>query len=494
VKYTRFFNRGLVDTSSLREDTIYMRGSYKEAIKKELTEGDVQGLSTEQIKEKALLLGATVQEFDQAESEYTNGKKDKKLKKLLTLDLTVHLVLLLIISVLAITFYSTMETKNILLNSALPLIKNKETVTLVQPVYAKAVEIAQEDIFDSEPSPITLTFSGKPTKEIYGFLPYWMIENHSIIPIESITTLSLFGIDVGHKGDILTTGPEGERNNGWEMYNSNAFENVITRAKDKNVHTELTFKAFSNTTIDSLTQDDQAQAVFIANALHLIQSKSIDGINLDFEYYGLPPQTVREGFTRLVRNLRLEMLKEIPHGKLTLSTYINEAAVSGLVDITAVQDSVDSFVVMGYDFHTPSGSPGPIAPLDGQLSLTGLIQSYLEKIPSEKIILAVGYYGYDWDLNGNSRSDHKVYPYAKVLQLSKDHALNWNETSQTPSFRYKDTENSTEREVHFENVRSLGQKYDFILKKNLKGVGIWALGYDGEHKELYSLLQQKFTQ
>ena len=34
--------------------------------------------------------------------------------------------------------------------------------------------------------------------------------------------------------------------------------------------------------------------------------------------------------------------------------------------------------------------------------------------------------------------------------------------------------------------------YDFAIDNNLKGIGIWALGYDGDNTELWSLLYSKF--
>jgi spore germination protein YaaH len=43
-----------------------------------------------------------------------------------------------------------------------------------------------------------------------------------------------------------------------------------------------------------------------------------------------------------------------------------------------------------------------------------------------------------------------------------------------------------------EDTRSLGAKYDFALSKNLAGVGVWALGNDGDNPELWDLLKQKF--
>lgn len=54
-------------------------------------------------------------------------------------------------------------------------------------------------------------------------------------------------------------------------------------------------------------------------------------------------------------------------------------------------------------------------------------------------------------------------------------------------------ENGEHTQIWFDDARTLGKKYDFINEKGLAGVGIWALGYDNGHDELWEVLGQKFT-
>ncbi|MCL4415334.1 MAG: glycosyl hydrolase family 18 protein, partial [Actinobacteria bacterium] len=114
--------------------------------------------------------------------------------------------------------------------------------------------------------------------------------------------------------------------------------------------------------------------------------------------------------------------------------------------------------------------------------------NYLEKIPAEKIILAVPYYGYDWPKNSSA----SILSYSEIANSSKNSKISWDETTQTPFYNYSD-DNDVEHVVHFDNVRSLGIKYDFVNKKDLKGIGIWALGYDGQNQELKKLIVDKFS-
>ena len=233
---------------------------------------------------------------------------------------------------------------------------------------------------------------------------------------------------------------------------------------------------------------------YLSCTIYFVNSKNLDGINLDFEYIGAPPDKVREGFTRLVTNLNTELKRQIPTGILTIDTYIISGSVRDLFDLVLLSQHVDSFVIMGYDMHYALGAPGPISPMGGDINIIGLVQGYLEKVPPQKLILAVPYYGYDWPINLDSSSSSPsaaIISYAELAERSKVHKLTWDETSQTPSYTY--TDNGLQREVHFENVRSLGIKYDFVTAKNLKGVGIWALGYDGLNSDLQRLIVDKFA-
>jgi flagellar hook assembly protein FlgD len=48
------------------------------------------------------------------------------------------------------------------------------------------------------------------------------------------------------------------------------------------------------------------------------------------------------------------------------------------------------------------------------------------------------------------------------------------------------------RELYFDDAESLAAKYDLVNGYDIRGVGIWALGYDGSRSELYQVLKDKF--
>lgn len=372
------------------------------------------------------------------------------------------------------------------------------TKGLTHPVYANAQTVDAKAVFAHKPAnPISLAITSEPKKEVYGFMPYWMIDAEEQISLNALTTVALFALDVDGKGNIITTNAEGNANPGWVMWNDPKLNDFINRAKKERLRIELTIKCFNNDDIEKLVSSDEAQKTFVANAIYLVNAKSLNGINLDFEYVGTPDQRITDGFTRLVTNLSTELQRQIPNSSLTIDTYINSAQIPRMFDVEVLSNYVDSFIVMGYDIHTPLGSPGPISPMEGEMGILWFMESYLEKVQPEKLVLAVPYYAYDWvvpNVNPTSQSTHTtILPYAEVAELSRNQNILWDDMSQTPFYKYKNEADDTIHEVHFENTRSLGIKYDYVNRKNLKGVGIWALGYDGLNADLRSLILEKFA-
>jgi len=507
-----------------------MRPEYVKLIKEFLLKHPEYRNSLPQLKNDLRSIGATEDEYAEAlhqlgiaENEQVKNvpaktKRDSIItiiqrvqnqpgfmKKLVEVDIVTHIAVVIIVAVpiyiWAISMLWKPNTPSYATAAPMQVSTSYKEVAksvseiVVPKVYASSDKIDANKVFSYPASHITLAVSGSPKKEVYGFFPYWMVENEEKISLDGLTAIGLFALEVDGKGNIITANSEGP-DGGWAMWNNPKINNLIARAKKKRVRVELTVKAFDRGNIERLVVSDDAQKVFISNVLHLINLKSLDGINLDFEYVGTPPSKVTAGFTRLVTNLNAELDRQIPGSSLTVDTYINAAAIPGIFDVELLSEQADSLIIMGYDIHTPKGNPGPVAPLEGTVSILGFMQSYLEKVPSDKLILAVPYYGYDWPLkpDGTATGEPgRTLPYAEIAQMSKGKNIIWDDIAQTPSIRYIDSETSIPRILFFENIRSLGAKYDFINKKNLKGMGIWALGYDGLNDDLRSLIFEKFA-
>jgi spore germination protein YaaH len=357
-------------------------------------------------------------------------------------------------------------------------------------IYSYEKIVDAKTVFSYPASQISLTFSGTPKKETLGFFPYWMLDQQDKISLEGFTAISLFALESDAYGNIVTANEAGEVEPGWGMWKDPDLDKLIQKARSKRIKVYLTIKSFINSDIENISRSDEAQRRLIANSIQLMNSKNLDGINIDFEYRGIASDDVVDGFARFMANLSNELKRQKPKSHLSVDTYLSSASSREFFDISLIKDYVDAIVVMGYDVSTPNTPPGPVAPMEGGNGVMGYMQSYLERVPPEKLILAVAHYGYDWPVSSTGKAG--ILPYAVIAAQSKSYQIHWNDTWQTPYYQYVD-EQGIRREVHFENTRSLGIKFDYIKIRDLKGVGIWAIGYEGNNMELRQLMLEKFT-
>jgi len=496
-----------------------MRDKYIELIREYIKAKPEYKSTLNEIKTDVLTVGATEEEFDEAIKQITGADTSKLIledqeEKIeeepliapsskaaqLAAHAKHHIVAkkkhlsitaLIIIGLVIIVGLSGRGVPKITINTS--SIKIPITADGAVPlVYANSKAVDPNKIFTEKTKVTPLKVSGKSKKEILGFFPYWMLPKADDVNLATLTSISLFGLEVDGKGNIVTTGSNDDTTGGWGMWKDPKLDDFIAKAKDQNINVYLTLKCFDSSNIESIALSEAAQKTLIDNAMYLVNSKDLKGINLDFEYVGNPTKKVVDGFTQFVTALNTEMKRQIPDSVLTIDTYLVSGSEQDIFDIPAIAKNSDAFVIMGYDMHTPSGEAGPVAAMGGDTNVVTYVDNYLKQTSASKLILAVPYYGYDWPQTEATPSADmvKILPYAEIADQSQNLQLSWDDTSETPYFTY--TDNGQQRIVHYDNVRSLGIKYDFINNENLRGVGIWALGYDGANQDLEQLLVDKF--
>jgi len=477
-----------------------MRENYVKLIKDFITKKPEYKEVLDEMKSDSQIIGATEEEFEEAIKEVEASGDEQsgnkaKLRKLLVARTWVFRVMVTSLLLVIVTPFLIIGYEKLSEEEALaPVIKENKQVKkindgVVKVVYANSTPIDMTEVFSVNSDNVVLTVTGKPSKEILGFFPYWMMENWDQVNLGSLTSISLFGLEVNGNGEVITRREDGVIDPGWEMWQNPNLENLINKARRNNQKVYLTVKSFNNDNIEALSNSDEAQQKFVANVSYLINSRNLDGVNIDFEPTRGFDQSTRDGFTRLIKNLSVELRKQNPNAHLSVDTYLVTGSEQGLFDLPKLAEDIDAFVIMGYDMHSHRTDPGPLAAMGGNTNVIGYVQNYLEKVAPSKLILAVPYYGYDWPVT-KDQAEAKALPYAIIADSIKNSNITWDENTNTPSYSYE--ENGVQRVVHFDSIRSLGIKYDFIKDKDLKGVGIWALGYDGNNTDLQKLINDKF--
>ena len=446
------------------------------------------------------------------EKVYKQDQKLSSLEKIVKIEFLINLLVgILIISMVVLVVNWRLDLVKLIVKQdegVIPAAEKSipERVVLAaenqkSPVFINEQSVDIDKVFRVETGTIRLTTTGVLKREVFGFLPYWVMPKLDEINLKLLTRVSYFGLEVDKNGDIIKYDSSGKILESWFYFQGPIFDGFVKKAHSEKIKVELTIKCFNQTNIINLVTTEDARTKLVNNVLFLLNSRKLDGINIDFEYIGEPTKEVRDGFSALIIELNSELKRQNPDATLTIDTFVDAASNTRIHDVGILSKNSDALVIMGYDFHTPqSGAAGPVAPMEGYgNSIVGLLGSYLEKVPSEKIILAVPYYGYDWLVLDSGRNAEtaggqanvKIIPYAEIAAATKNTKIQWDENAKTPWYSYKDGDGI--RVVHFENTRSLAYKYDYINQKNLQGVGIWALGFDGKREELLQLLSDKFA-
>ena len=131
---------------------------------------------------------------------------------------------------------------------------------------------------------------------------------------------------------------------------------------------------------------------------------------------------------------------------------------------------------MAYDEHSEDGSAGPIASFKW---CDQVLNHALEEIPNEKLVLAMGNYGYDW-VEGKSGAENLTFQEAlsnaagyrseapsKVIQLDP--------ASLNNTFAYRDDDDKRHVVWMLDAVSTFNQ-WKSAREEGLKGAALWYLG------------------
>ena len=130
--------------------------------------------------------------------------------------------------------------------------------------------------------------------------------------------------------------------------------------------------------------DPAARQRFRNELMAFLATDQYRGITLDIEAF---PESSRGDYKTLVQELYSDL--QAKGLKLYIAVPVNDKQF----DYSAVAQFADGVILMNYDQHYPGGTPGAVA---GQDWFVKNLEDALTVIPREKIIAAIGNYGYDW--------------------------------------------------------------------------------------------------
>ncbi len=317
--------------------------------------------------------------------------------------------------------------------------------------------------------------------EVFGYAPYWTLPQSKDFDVKNLTTLAYFSIGVNADGSLNQSGP------GWNGYQSQDLVDLVNRAHAGGARVVLAVNCFNQGALDKLTSDPAAPARLSAALIAAVQAKSMDGVNLDFEGAG---SRDRAGLTALVTQVSAAIHATNPHWQVSVATYASSATdTAGFYDVAAMAPVVDAFFVMAYDMNSKS-VPGPTSPLfGGGTSDASAMAGFLKVAPASKIILGLPYYGYDWPttdgkLPATATGSSSPFSYSAIKAAG--HPAYWDPVTNTPWTSYKVGDQW--HVLFYDDPTSMALKAQLADYFHLGGVGIWALGMDGNDPAMLAAL------
>ena len=334
------------------------------------------------------------------------------------------------------------------------------------------------------PNPAPPSLAGSPplqSHEIFGYAPYWTLPQSSSFDVNNLTTLAYFSIDANGDGTLNQSG------SGWNGYQSQDLVNLVNRSHAAGDRVVLTVTCFSQSALDAITSDPNAAGRLSSALINAVAAKNLDGVNFDFEGEG---SADRAGLTSLITKVSAALHGANPHWQVTMATYASAAADSaGFYDIAGLAPALDGFFVMAYDMNDRS-SPSPTAPLiGGSFNDTEALQQFTAVVPPQKVILGVPYYGYDWpttDGSSTAQATGSESPLSASEINASGHPTYWDPTTQTPWTSY--LVGTQWHETYFDDPTSLALKAQLASQFHIAGLGIWALGMDGNDPAMLAAL------
>ena len=320
------------------------------------------------------------------------------------------------------------------------------------------------------------------THEVIGYLPYWEYSEYPDLDYSLLTQINFFSAELSIYGDIV---------------NDHNWENLyfIDFAQSHGVKVKLCATLFGSYELSTLLENYFYRQNAINNLLDLVLSVGADGIDIDFE---LLPTNQRDNLVLFMEELSFAFHSQMDDPIITMATPAIDW--SNAWDYESLAEITDGLFIMGYNyFYSGSANAGPVAPLGGYFyDIEYTVNDYLNKTnnQTDKLILGLPYYGYDWDvvdssINSETMSYGIAKTYAEARMLDEYYGSYWDQSSNSAWLTYYD-DTWTWNQCWFDDHLSLSNKYAFAKELELQGIGIWALGYDDNYDDLWNLLKLHF--
>jgi cellulose synthase/poly-beta-1,6-N-acetylglucosamine synthase-like glycosyltransferase/spore germination protein YaaH/peptidoglycan/xylan/chitin deacetylase (PgdA/CDA1 family) len=221
-------------------------------------------------------------------------------------------------------------------------------------------------------------------------------------------------------------------------------------------------REFRPEAIGRILHNEKKKKKIIQEVLNQCLKNKFIGINIDFE--GLN-ESKNEYLLNFVKEMADAFHKE---GLLVTQDIMpfNED-----YDVAQLAKYNDYLFLMSYDEYSSDSDPGPIS---SQKWIEATVDDLAKKVPSEKIVLCLGAFGYDWPAAANS-TPNVTYQQALSRAYVSKSKIKFDNDTYNLNFAYKDDKN-TVHQVYFTDAATHFNTMRFGAEYGLAGFAVWRLG------------------
>jgi len=324
----------------------------------------------------------------------------------------------------------------------------------------------------------------EPSHVVFGYHPYWNGTAWENYVYDILSHVAWFGLEMNSNGDITS-------DHGWPV------NGLVNLAHSRGVKVIVTVTNFDNDGIGTLLGNATRRQNAINNLIAEVSAGNADGVNIDFEFV---PSSARANFNTFIHDLTQAFHDQIPGSEVSIA--MPSVDWSNAYDYDYLSDNCDGLMIMAYGYYwSGSSRAGPISPLNGDFSswhISRTIQDYLTKTGDDgsQLILGLPWYGRDWQVTSTavnapvaSGTTGATILYPAAEASAQSHGKQYHTGVATAWYNYN---NGNQHQVWYDDSLSLVTKYQYAVDQEIKGIGIWALGYDGGRPEIWGGLSDIF--
>ena len=345
------------------------------------------------------------------------------------------------------------------------------------------IDIEQETEFTGYPRDLVQRSSLRdPSHVVFGYHPYWNGVAWESYNYDILSHVAWFGLAMNNSGNITDS-------HGWPI------TGLVDLAHSHGVKVIVTVTNFDNSGIGTLLGNATYRQNAIDNLITRVTQGNADGVNIDFEFV---PSSARTNFNTFIHDLTEAFHDQLPGSEVSIA--MPSVDWSSAYDYDYLSDNCDGLMIMAYGYYwSGSDNAGPASPLYSGLSnwhISRTLDDYLTKTGDDgsQLILGLPWYGRDWPVSSAAMNapttgtgSSIIYPSAESNALSN--GKQYNSEVEAAWYNYN---NGQQHQVWYDDSTSLARKYTYAKDLGIKGIGIWALGYDGGRPQIWGGLSDVF--